>query len=154
MGFGKLINGIWVLCVIEMSGEHVGLRLDIRKCIHSILLDSGQKYERYIAIGYLPRRGNLNDCVVIGSLEVSKEVEGKEYFNPCKFYDPNKLFDAIIHMIASYVAFAAKRRGIPARQMFFSLLNTVAMDFKLREKILHLSEAYHKKMEEIERGGD
>ena len=130
----------------------MGLRLGLRNCIHSILLDEGIKYDRYMAIGYLPRKGNLDDCVVVGNLEVSKGGEDKEFFNPCKFYQPEKLFEAITHMVAAYVAFSAKRRGVSARQMFFSLLTSVATDLRLREKILNLAEGYYKKMEEIERG--
>jgi len=137
-----------------MSREHVGLRLGLKNLIHSIPLDRGLKYERYMAIGYLPKKDGMDDCVVVGSLEVSRDEEGKEFFNPCKFYQTEKLFEAIIHMTAAYVAFSARRRGVSARQMFFSLLASVATDLRLREKILNLAEGYYKKMEECEGGGD
>lgn len=133
-----------------MSKEHVGLRPGMEQYIHSMKLDSGYKYDRYLAIAYLKSKGDLPSCVAIGSLEVGKLGEGKVFFNPCKFYSEDALFEAIIHVLSTYIAFTAIRRGVTPRQVFIPLLNKLRNDFRLCEKLINLSEGYYKKMVEIE----
>jgi len=136
-----------------MSRDHVGLRAGMHEYIHSIKLDSGYKYDRYLAIAYLKSKGDLPSCLAIGSLEVDKQGGGKEFFNPCKFYSTDRLFEAILHVLSAYIAFTAVRRGVTPRQVFIPLLERLRSDSKLREKLINLSEGYYKKMVEIEGGG-
>jgi len=140
-------------CDEIMSKEHVGLRAGMNEYIHSIKLDSGYKYDRYMAIAYLRSRDGLPSCLAIGSLEVDKVGGGREFFNPCKFYSSDKLFEAILHMLSAHIAFTAVKRGVSPRQVFIPLLDRLRHDSRLHEKLINLSEGYYKKMVEIEGGG-
>jgi hypothetical protein len=133
--------------------KHVGLKISLSQCIHSIKLDSGLKYDRYFAIAFLRSKGDLPACMAIGNLEVLKETGEAEYFNPCKFYSPDKMFEAVIHMLASYIAFHAFKRGVSPRQAFMSVLNRLRFDQRLLDKLANLAEGYYKKMVEIEGDG-
>jgi len=128
----------------------VGLKISLNECIHSIKLDSGLKYDRYFAIAFLRSKGDLPTCMAIGSLEVLKETGEAEYFNPCKFYSPDKMLEAIIHMLASYIAFYSLKKGVSPRQAFMSVLNRLRFDQKLLDKLANLAEGYYRKMVEIE----
>jgi hypothetical protein len=133
--------------------RHVGLRISLNECIHSIRLDSGLKYDRYFAIAFLKSKGDLPPCVAVGSLEVLKETGEAEYFNPCKFYSLDKMFEAVIHMLASYIAFYAFENSVSPRQVFMKLLDRFRSDYRLLDKLANLAEGYYKKMVEIEGGG-
>jgi hypothetical protein len=133
--------------------RHVGLRISLDECIHSIKLDSGLKYDRYFAIAFLKSKGDLPPCVAVGSLEVEKKTGGAEYFNPCKFYSLDKMFEAIIHMLASYIAFYAFENSVSPRQVFMKLLDMFRSDYRLLNKLANLAEGYYKKMVEIESSG-
>jgi len=121
--------------------SHVGLRT--RWIVHAIKCDEGEKYERYFAIAYLPRTDRYDDCVAVGSLEVSKGLDGKEFFNPAKFYDPERMEDAIAHMIAALAAFRAVRHGLDPAQAFHRTMNRIE---SLRTYIPALVEKYHRAM--------
>lgn len=133
--------------------RHVGLRISLDECIHSIKLDSGLKYDRYFAIAFLKSKGDLPPCVAVGSLEVEKKTGEAEYFNPCKFYSLDKMFEAIIHMLASYIAFYAFENSVSPRQVFMKLLDMFRSDYRLLNKLANLAEGYYKKMVEIESSG-
>jgi hypothetical protein len=111
------------------------------------------KYDRYFAIAFLRSKGDLPPCVAVGSLEVEKETGEAEYFNPCKFYSLDKMFEAVIHMLASYIAFYAFENSVSPRQVFMKLLDMFRSDYKLLNKLANLAEGYYKKMVEIEGGG-
>jgi hypothetical protein len=133
--------------------KHVGLKISPDECIHSIKLDSGLKYDRYFAIAFLKSKGDLPACVAVGSLEVLKETGEAEYFNPCKFYSLDKMFEAVIHMLASYIAFYAFENSVSPRQVFVKLLDMLRSDYRLLNKLANLAEGYYKKMVEIESSG-
>ena len=136
-----------------MMSKHVGLKISLNECIHSIKLDSGLKYDRYFAIAFLKSKGDLPPCVAVGSLEVLRETGKAEYFNPCKFYSPDKMLEAIIHMLASYIAFYSFKKGVSPRQAFMSVLNMLRFDQRLLDKLANLAEGYYRKMVEIESSG-
>ena len=121
--------------------SHVGLRT--KRIVHAIKCDEGEKYDRYFAIAYLPRTERYDDCVAVGSLEVSKGLDGKEFFNPAKFYDPEKMEDAIAHMIAALAAFRAARYGMDPAQAFHRTFNRIE---SLRTYIPALVEKYYRVM--------
>jgi hypothetical protein len=121
--------------------SHVGLKT--KRIIHAIKCDEGEKYDRYFAIAYLPRTDKYDDCVAVGSLEISKDLDGKEFFNPAKFYDPERMEDAIAHMIAALAAFRAARHGLEPYQAFSRTFNRIE---SLRTYIPALVEKYYRAM--------
>lgn len=131
---------------MSVEKRHLGLRIGLERCIHSILLDHGKKYDRYLAIAYLPERENMPSCLAIGNLEVSKEEEGKEFFNPCKFYSSETLFEVIVHMLCTCIAFEAIKRGVPPYQVFIKYIRTLQNDRNLHVKMRELVEKYYSAM--------
>jgi hypothetical protein len=126
--------------------SHTGLKVGLRRFLHSLYLDSGSKYDRFMAIAYLPRRGRLDPCVAIGSLEVSKDDPGKEFYNPMKFSSPGKLFEAMTHILATYIAYAARHRGLTVREVFVPILERLRHDYRLHDKLVRLAEGYYRSM--------
>jgi hypothetical protein len=126
--------------------SHTGLKVGLRRFLHSLYLDSGSKYDRFMAIAYLPRRGGLEPCVAIGSLEVSRDDPGKEFFNPMKFSSPGKLFEAMTHILATYIAYAARHRGLTVREVFVPILERLRYDSRLHDKLVRLAEGYYRFM--------
>ena len=126
--------------------SHTGLKIGLRRFLHSLYLDSGSKYDRFMAIAYLPRRGGLEPCVAIGSLEVSKSDPNKEFFNPMKFSNPGKLFEAIVHILATYIAYSARYRGLTVREVFVPILERLRYDDRLHDKLVRLAEGYYRFM--------
>jgi len=137
---------------VTMS-RHVGLKISLHECIHSIKLDSGLKYDRYFAIAFLKSKGDLPPCVAVGSLEVEKKTGEAEYFNPCKFYSLDKMFEAVIHMLASYIAFYAFENSVSPRHVFMKLLDSLDPITGCLISLPIYAEGYYKKMVEIEKGG-
>ena len=127
----------------------MGLKVGLHHCIHSILLDSGRKYDRYLAISYLPKKEDLPSCLAIGNLEVSKE-DDKEFFNPCKFYDPEILYEAVVHILSTYIAFEAVKRGIPLYQTFIKTIRRLQNDKSLHKTMIDLAERYYQAMKKAE----
>jgi hypothetical protein len=101
----------------------------------------------------LKSKGDLPPCVAVGSLEVEKKTGEAEYFNPCKFYSLDKMFEAVIHMLASYIAFYAFENSVSPRHVFMKLLDRFRSDYRLLDKLVNLSEGYYRKMVEIESSG-
>jgi hypothetical protein len=121
--------------------SHIGLKT--RNMIHSIKCDEGVKYERYFTISYLPETGKYEDCVTIGCLEVSKLEEGKEFYNPVKFHDPEKFEEIIIHLVATLSAFRAVKYNLEPYQAFFKTMKNIE---SARNRIASLTEKYYNAM--------
>ncbi len=135
-----------------MSEKHTGLRISLDKYLNTLYLDSGRKYDRYMGIAFLKSNNNYPPCVVVGNLEISKEEQGKEFFNPCKFNDPDKLFSAILHLLATYIAYNALLRGVSVREIFVPFVRKLQYDKRIHDQLVNLAENYYKKMKEIEYG--
>ncbi len=124
--------------------SHIGLTKT--GILHSILCDEGQKYTRYFSIGYLPPRKGLQDCITLGCLEVSK-IDDKEFYNPSKFYSPDKLEEAVAHLIAVLSAFKAVRYNKEPAQTLHQTYSNINYS---RPKIASLTEKYYKLLKERE----
>jgi hypothetical protein len=120
--------------------SHVGLKA---KLLHSIKCDEGKKYERYFSITFLPPRGDLEACVAVGCLEVSKIEKGKEFYNPSKFYDVQTFEQVLMHLLAVFSAFKAYKYDRQPHEMFHQTFNKL---FSERPKIAELTEKYYKIM--------
>jgi len=129
---------------------HKGLRLHMGNALDSIPLDSGVKYDRYLAIAYLPAKGQLPSCLCVGNLEVGKDG-GKEFYNPAKFYHPEVMREAIMRLIAAYAAFASLKTGREDYAILNSLVSELYGDRRLREKLSRLASAYRRAMLELEK---
>lgn len=129
--------------------KRVSLRIGIENALTSIELESGYKYRRFFTIAYLPTKDDLPSCLCIGNLEVSKET-GKEFYNPTKFYHPEKLWEALANMLAAFIAFKSIKTGRPLHSCFNITLNQLYGDRGLRLKLRNLAEAYHKAMLKLE----
>lgn len=132
-----------------MSSKHVGMLLALKSIIHSIKCDESQKYERFFSIAYLPARGGLDDCILAGCLEISKDQDGgeKQFYNPSKFYDPETLYEAAIHLLAAYMAFQAHRKNRNPAAIAHNTINDLYMNKKIREKVINLAEKYHERIQ-------
>lgn len=131
-----------------MSSKHVGMMLALKSIMHSIKCDQSQKYERFFSIAYLPRRGGLDDCILAGCLEISREIDGdeKQFYNPSKFYNPETLFEAVIHLLAAYMAFQSHRKNIDLVSITYKTINNLYSDKKIREKLRNLAEKYYQRI--------
>lgn len=121
----------------------------IRNALDSMPLDSGKKYDRYLAIAYLPAREGLPSCLCVGNLEVERGG-GKEFYNPAKFYDPGVLKEAIMRLIAAYAAFASVKTGREDYAILNSLVSELYGDRRVRAKLSRLASAYRRAMAELE----
>jgi len=140
---------------VDTSSKHVGMVLALKSIMHSIKCDESQKYERFFSIAYLPKRGGLNDCILAGCLEIGKNMDDgeKQFYNPSKFYEPETLFEAVIHMLATYIAFQSHRRNRNPAATAYNTINDLYMNKKIREKIKNLAEKYYERIQLLSREG-
>ena len=136
----------------KSNSKHSGLKLALKSIFHSIKCDSSRKYERFFSIAYLPPRGEYLDCVLAGCLEVARD-EDKQFYNPSKFYELEKLREAILHLIAAYSAFEACRNDKPPYMTLHRFLNLIYHDRETRKVLASLTEKYHSRMKFLKEEG-
>jgi hypothetical protein len=124
--------------------SHVGLQP--KNIIYITKCDEGEKYERNLTITFLPRTNSYEDCLAMGCLERSKHDPAREYYNPVKFYDPEKMAEALIHILAAFSAFRALKHGWTPHQAFHRMFMKLTAE---RQKIAALTEEYYHTLKEL-----